>query len=146
MKRGKFRLGAPGMNSVRVNPGRVRLTPGRVTVRCWLARSSWTACWWSRCWAKVLHGLRERLAGLCERRSKSGRGSWLAGHVVEIPLGCYVGCAQERDAASGWAGEEISAHGRWKIWKRFLFFKSFLNFKPIWILIKFEFWWLLFTK
>jgi hypothetical protein len=31
----KIELGAPGMNSVQVNPGRVRLIPGRVTVGCW---------------------------------------------------------------------------------------------------------------
>jgi hypothetical protein len=35
------------MNSVRVNPGRVRLTPGRVTVGCWLAGPAlgqWPGC------------------------------------------------------------------------------------------------------
>jgi hypothetical protein len=35
--------------------------------------------------------------------------------MVDIPSGYYEGCAQERDPASGWAGEEISAHDRWKI-------------------------------
>jgi hypothetical protein len=35
--------------------------------------------------------------------------------VVEILSGYYAGGAQERDPALGWAGEEISAHGRGKI-------------------------------
>jgi hypothetical protein len=28
-----------------------------------------------------------------------------------VPSSRYAGCAQGRDPASGWAGEEISAHG-----------------------------------
>jgi hypothetical protein len=55
------------------------------------------------------------------------------------PLGCYVGYAQERDPASGWAREEVSGHDRWKIWKRlFIFqilskFQTDLNSNQIWI-------------
>jgi hypothetical protein len=29
-----------------------------------------------------------------------------------IPLGPYAGCAQEREPAPGWAGEDVSAHDR----------------------------------
>jgi hypothetical protein len=45
--------------------------------------------------------------------------------------GRFTGRTQERDPASGWAGEEVSAHGREEKLKGCLFFKSSLNSKPI---------------
>jgi hypothetical protein len=73
--------------------------------------------------------------------------SYLHKNFILVKSGCYiVGCAQGRDLASGWAGEEVSAHAQEKIEKGCLFFKSFLNFKQILIQIRFEFRRLLLTQ
>jgi hypothetical protein len=43
----------------------------------------------------------------------------------------FMGCAQGRDPASVWGGEEVSAPAKRKNETGCLFFKSFLNSKPI---------------
>jgi hypothetical protein len=58
------------------------------------------------------------------RKEKENRAGWL-------------GCAQGREAEPDFAGVEFLARGQQKNEKGFLFFKYFLNFKPIWIQIKF---------
>jgi hypothetical protein len=58
-------------------------------------------------------------------------GVWL-GRAQWKPLGRYAGHAQGREKKPGWAGRE--GFGPWPIGKNekgFLFFKSFLNSKPI---------------
>jgi hypothetical protein len=51
-----------------------------------------------------------------------------------VPSSRYAGCAQGRDPASGWAGEEVSAHGREEKWKGLFIFQMFSKFQT-----KFEF-------
>jgi hypothetical protein len=46
-----------------------------------------------------------------------------------VPSSRYVGCPQGRDSASGWAGEEVSAHGREEKWKGLFIFQIFSKFQ-----------------
>jgi hypothetical protein len=46
-----------------------------------------------------------------------------------VPSSRYAGCAQGRDPASGWAGEEVSAHGREEKWKGLFIFQIFSKFQ-----------------
>jgi hypothetical protein len=45
-----------------------------------------------------------------------------------VPSSRYAGCALGRDPASGWAGEEVSAHGREEKWKGLFIFQIFSKF------------------
>jgi hypothetical protein len=93
--------------------------------------AGWATCGGSCRWAKVLRVLRKRLTGPSEQRSKSGRGSWLAGRAVENPRAAIWAMHRRGIRRQAGPGRRFRPTDARKYEKGFLFFKSFLNFKPI---------------